>query len=300
MFFYGDLSNKPLSELLSSELGVGVQYPDVHIFPDGEKRVRIHEELVDQEIIILKSFANPVDANLTEFLFLVDALKRSGAGKVTAIIPYLAYQRADHIFRSGEAVPLKVVISMIESVGVDRVLLLDPHSIKIPDMFSIPTKDVSAISLFSHKIKELDLPLSKISVVSPDMGGIRRVKQMSDALAGVPYVAVNKDRDLETGKVKATHHEGQIREICIIVDDICSTGHTIVRAIDYVHRQGAKKTYVMCTHPVLSEDSPRLLQESKVERVFMTDSIQIPKGKKFKKLEIISVAKLLSHNLNSI
>lgn len=300
MLFYGDLNNKSLSQKIAKQVGVKVLYPDVHVFPDGERRVRILEDVVGKKVTVLKSLALPTDSNLIEFVFLVDAIKRSGATHVTALIPYLSYQRADHVFRSGEAVALEVVISMIETAGVDKIVLLEPHSIKISEFFTIPVEEVSSIPLFAQTVRTFGVELSNISIVSPDMGGIRRVKQMSDMLGGVPFVAVSKNRNLESGKVIATHHEGQIREICVIVDDLCSTGHTIVNAVDYLLAHGARKVYVMCTHPVLSGNASILLQDSKVEKVFMTDSIAISDEKRFDKLEVLSVAKLLADSLNKL
>ncbi len=295
---YGDRTNVSLSQNLARELHLPLFYPEIHVFPDGEKRIRVVEEVVGLEIFILKSFSTPVDGNILEFLFTIDALKRAGGKSVTAIIPYLAYQRADHVFRSGEAVPLSVIVSLIEKAGVNSCVLLEPHSIKIPELFTIPVTHVSAIPIFAEKISSMFQNLSQVSVVSPDMGGIRRVKQLADLLPGVTWAAVNKDRDLVSGNINATHHIGDISPICVIVDDICSTGKTIAQAADYLSRQGAREVYCFCTHPVFSGDVTAILQSANLKMICITDSLYVSPEKQFDTLETISVASLLANHIN--
>ncbi len=297
IILFGDLGNKELSQQIADSLGVDLFYPDVTVFPDGELRVRVLEDVVGREIIVVKSFSDPVNTNLLEFVFLIDAIKRSGATKITALIPYLAYQRADHVFRTGEAVPLQVVISMIEDAGVEEIIILDPHSIKIPEMFAIPVTPVSAVPLFAQTIRNLSLNLDDVSIVSPDMGGKRRIRQMADLLGITSIAAVYKKRDLETGIVIAQKHEGEIKKICIILDDICSTGNTLIQAAQYLRENGAQHLFVMCTHPVLSSHAPELLESGHFEKVYMTNSIHIPTAKQFPHLDILSVSKILTQPL---
>src|SRR5690606_17819795 len=146
--------------------------------------------------------------NILEFAFLINAFINKGARSVTGIVPYMGYMRADHIFRSGEAVPLEVIIKTIEGVGLSRIWIVDPHSIKIPELFSIPVKADTAVPLFAAKIKEIEPDLEKVSIVSPDMGGIRRLDLLSKELGGVEQVIVNKDRDYETGEIQVAEVKG--------------------------------------------------------------------------------------------
>lgn len=299
MIFIGDLNNRSLSDALGKELDVEVVYPDKHIFDDGEQRIRIDKNILDADIYYLKSISTPVDSNILEFLFTVDALKRSGAKSVTAIVPYLGYSRADHVFREGEAVPLEVVIKSLETVGLDEMILIDPHTIRMTEMFSIRVRLESALPIYAEKIKELSLSPEKISIVSPDMGGIRRVKQLSELLPGSTYAAINKDRDLETGEITGTYiGEGELREICVVTDDIISTGITMVKAVELCLSEGAREVYMFATQPVFSADAHKILAECSAKRIFITDAIPVPEEKKFEKLEIISlaphIAKLIS------
>lgn len=297
MILIGDSCNKDLSEKLAEHIHAVVHYPDIRVFPDSEKRVRINQDITGHDVLILKSFQTPVDSSVIEFCFLVDAAKRAGATSVYGVTPYLAYQRADHVFRGGEAVPLEAIIKMIETSGLDKILVAEPHSIKIPELFIIPVADITAMPLFADKVREIQSDLSNVSVVSPDMGGIRRIKILSELLDDCSWATINKDRDLETGSIVATRHEGEIRDVCFIVDDMIATGGTVVEAVSYLIENGAKTVYIMATHPVFAGDAVIKLQSSNVQKVFVTDSLGIPDEKRFEKLEILSLAQLIAHNL---
>lgn len=319
MLFVGDLNNRSLSDSLGKELDLDVIYPDKHIFDDGEMRMRIETPVLDEEVFILKSTSHPVNDNFLELLFTIDALKRSGAKKVTAIIPYLGYSRADHVFREGEAVPLEVVIKSLEANGLDKIILIDPHTIRMSEMFKIPHRMESALPVFAEKIKEIldagpaaseshstssqaaggqwepslrvTRDFSNISIVSPDMGGIRRVRQLSEMIPGSTYAAINKDRDLESGSIESTHvGEGEIREICIVTDDIISTGDTMVKAVELCLKEGAKVVYIFATQPVFANDAHEKLKNCRAERVYVTDAIEVTEEKRFENLEILSLA----------
>lgn len=297
MIIVGDSSNKGLSEGLAKKTGWDLIYPEITVFPDSEQRVRINREIAGEKVFLVKSIVSPVDSSVMQLTFLVDALNKNGADKVIGIIPYIPYMRADHIFRTGEAVPLEVVIKMIQDSGLNEIIMVDPHSIKIPELFSIPVHDLSALGLFALKIKEIEQDKENITIVSPDMGGIRRLKILDQLLGGVNQVVVNKDRDYETGSVKVAEYQGDIKGKCFIVDDIVSTGKTIVQAVETLVKNGAEEVHVFGTHPVFSQNASELLQSSSAKKIFVTDSIPVVEEKKFEKLEIISVAKLIAHEL---
>jgi ribose-phosphate pyrophosphokinase len=167
----------------------------------------------------------------------------------------------------------------------------------MPEMFHVPVLDLSALEIFAKKIKDMDLIPNSYTLVTPDMGGIRRIKILSEMLENAPYATIEKNRDLETGHVEAANVEGKINETCFIVDDMISSGGTIIRGIDALLEQGAKKIFVFATHPVFSEKAPKLLQDSKADKIFVTDSLPLKKSQKFEKLEILSIAPLLAKAL---
>ncbi len=300
MVIVGDSSNKNLSENIASKLGVDVVYPEITVFPDTEQRVRIPKEVSGQRVYLLKSITPPVDSAVMQLTFLVDALIKSGADKVVGVIPYIPYMRADHIFRTGEAVPLEIVINMIQDSHLNEIIIVDPHSIKIPEMFNIPVHDLTALPLFADKIKEVESNSKNITIVSPDMGGIRRLKILDELLGGnINQVVINKDRNYESGEVKVAEYEGKIQGKCFIIDDIISTGKTVVQAIDTLDQDGTQAVYVFATHPVFSENASELLSKSKAEKIFVTDSIPVPPEKRFAKLEVLSIAELIAAEIKS-
>lgn len=310
MKVFSGSANTPLAEKIAAKLHLALSPLEIHVFPDGEKRVRILEDVVGEDVIAVQPTNPPVDTNYMELFFIVDALKRSGARSVTVVMPYLGYQRQDHVFRSGEAVSLEVVLKTLEAVGARKLIVFDLHSIKTEQVSKTPLIHLSALPLFAEKIRELVHPGGvhpatpgvlrsdspgvndvEAILVSPDMGGVRRVKVVSEILSHMPFVAVEKQRDLATGSVTAERmHGGEVGRCAFIVDDMISSGKTIETASNLLREKGAEEIYVFATHPVFSDDAQNILQKAAVEKIFVTDTIEVPKEKQFEKLEILSVA----------
>ena len=299
MKIFSGTSNRPLAQKISENLGIQLSDLEILVFPDGEKRITILDKVLDENTLVVQSTSNPADENYMQLFFIVDALKRSGAKSVAAVIPYLGYQRQDHVFRDGEAVSLQVIIKTLESTGVTKIVTLDLHSVKIPELFHLPIEHLSAIPLFAKKIKEEKWNDKKTVLVSPDMGGIRRIKLLSEELRNMPYVSIEKNRDLSTGKVTASKIIGEVLSRAIIVDDMISSGRTVVVAAYILSKNGAEEIFVFATHPVFSDQAPKILQESKVEKVYVADAVFVPIEKRFPKLEILSVSELIAESIKS-
>jgi ribose-phosphate pyrophosphokinase len=299
MVFFGDDQNKALSEGVAAALSSSLNFPDITVFPDGERRIRLTQSVVEEDVVFLKtaSVTPNVDSFIVETAFLIDAIKRSGADSVTGMIPYIPYSRADHVFRDGEAVPLEVVIHMFENAGLSKIVFVDPHTIKMPEMFSIDVVNLSALSLFADKIKQLQFDRDNAVIVSPDMGGLRRMEQLSEMLNGLPFASIEKDRNYDDGSIKANGVHGEIKKTCFVVDDIISSGRTVVQAVETLKDMGAETVYVFATHPVLSENASEILEKCDAEKIFITDSLPVGEGKKFDKLEVLTLTPLISHNL---
>jgi ribose-phosphate pyrophosphokinase len=291
-----------LSQSIANKLSLPVSSIDTHIFPDGERRVRIAESVLGQKAVIIQSTNTPVDEHYMELFFLVDGLKRSGAEFVTAIIPYFGYQRQDHVFRDGEAVSLQVIIKILESVGIDRVISIDMHTPRIPDLFKIPVTHLSALPIFSQKIRSLGI--QNAVLISPDMGGIGRIKKIASYLDNMPYIALEKNRDLESGALSGDQiREGSLNKAKIgyIVDDMISSGKTIALAASSLKKMGIEKLFVFSTHGIFSEEAPEILQNSLIEKVYITDTVTIPLDRQFKKLEVLSIGEMVAEEIkNSI
>ena len=296
MKIFSGTSNKPLAQKVAKKLGTDLSPLEIHIFPDKEKRVRVLEKVVDENCIVIQPTSPDPDSNYMELFFVVDALRRSGAKTIKAVIPYLGYQRQDHVFRDGEAVSLAVIATLLKWGGVDEVISFDLHSIKIPEIFKIKLTHLSALSLFAAEIRKMG---KSTMLVSPDMGGIRRIKLLSEILNNMPYAVIEKNRDLVSGKVTMTGISGEVKENAIIVDDMISTGGTIVTAANLLKNKGAKNIYVFATHAVFSKDAPRILSSPLIKKVYVTDTIDIPKEKRFQKLEVLSVAEMVATSLSS-
>lgn len=298
MKIFSGTSDKPLAQKIAKSLCIQLSDLEVFVFPDGEKRIRILDKVLNEDVIVIQSTSNPTDENYMQLFFILDALKRSGAKSITTVIPYFGYQRQDHMFRQGESVSVKVIAEILEKLGVNKLIAVDLHSIKIEEAFNIPVVHLSALSIFAKFIKE-NFKKNFTTLVSPDMGGIRRIKILSKMLNDISFVTIEKNRDLITGIVTADKVQGSVGKTAIIVDDMISSGKTIAVACDLLKKSGAEKIVVFAVHPVFSKDAPKILQESKADKIYVTDTIFVPEEKRFPKLEILSVAELIAESIKS-
>ncbi len=290
MKIFSGSSNKPLAKKIARGLGQKLSPLEIFIFSDGERRVRIEEHIVGEDAVIVQSTSTPGDQNYMELFFMADAAARSGAKSITAVVPYLGYQRQDHVFRDGEAVSMDVIVETLEAVGINSLIAFDLHSIKIPEVFKIPVLHLSALPLFAEEIGCRGWITPDTVLVSPDMGGIRRIKILSGLLGKMPFAAIEKQRDLATGRVEALRIEGKVARRAIMVDDMISSGSTMVKAAELLHERGVEEVYVFATHPVFSARAPMLLQDSLIQDIYVTDTVYIPLDKYFPKLTVLSVA----------
>ncbi|HEX7041775.1 MAG TPA: ribose-phosphate pyrophosphokinase [Patescibacteria group bacterium] len=300
MKLFSGSANKLLTEEIAKSLNLPLSLIDVHIFPDGERRIRIHDKVTDKKAIVVQSASTPVDTNYMELFFIVDALKRAKAKEIIAIVPYFGYQRQDHLFRNGEAVSLEVVVNLLEHVGVNKLVSIDMHSKKIPSLFHIPVAHLSAVSIFAEEIKRQKWDNPSTVIISPDKGGLGRVKKLSEFLNNLSFFAVEKKRDKASGRVSMKNINQKFlkdKKRAIIIDDMISSGGTLLSLSSILKEKGIKEIYVFATHAVFSEDAPIKLQRSNLKKIYTTDSVSIPKEKKFQKLEILSLANILAKEL---
>jgi ribose-phosphate pyrophosphokinase len=289
---------RSLAREISKNLDVHFGEIERTIFPDGELRIRVLEYIAGEDVVLVASKDQNPDSFYFEVYFIVDALKRSGAGKIILVIPYLSYQRQDHMFREGEGVSLEVIIKTLEQVEVDVIITFDLHSIKIPELFSIPVHHLSALPLFVDEIKEIGTKDS--TLVSPDMGGTRRIKLISEMLKDLPFSTIKKNRNLSTGEISSAEIEGNVSKKIFIVDDMISTGKTVIAAAQLLMDRGAREIYVFATHPIFSENAPALLSNPIIKKVFVTDSLELSANKKFQGLKILSLSHMIADEIKKI
>lgn len=299
MKIFGGSASRELATNIAGFSDLRLSPIEHHIFPDGEQRIKLSDSVLDEDTVIVQSTGMPVDKNFMELFFTIDALKRSGAKSVTAVVPYLGYSRQDHIFREGEARSLEVVVSFLEEAGADRFIGVDFHSVKIAELFSKPVVHLSALPIFAKVIKENGFLTEDDFLVSPDMGGIRRIGKLSVMLSEMPYVAIEKDRDTTSGDIKAETIHGEVKKRALIVDDMISSGKTIALCCDKLYEKGVEEMYVFATHAVLSDDGPEILQNCRAKKVYLTDTLSIPEKKRFEKLEILSVSDMIAGEITS-
>jgi len=292
LIIIGGSSSEKLANNVASELGLTPGKVEIKRFPDGEKYLRVLSDVKDQHVAVIQSMHHTPDDFLFEYLLLVDALKDLGAKKVTGFIPYFAYARQDERFKPGEALSFKTVSKLIETVGTDEIFTIDMHQhrvLKSSDVFRIPSHNLSAMPLLADYVQNegrLQNPL----VIGPDAEAEQWAKLASETL-GTDYDVFTKKRfaaDRVEIKPRAANAKG--RDI-LIVDDIVSTGGTIIEAARILHSQGANQIEVACTHPILATDALNRIKGAGVLNVIGTDTV--PGA-----ISYVSVAPLIAEQIN--
>lgn len=296
-------ANPILSKKVADLAGIKIAKSEVVRFDNSEVRVRIEEDVRDQTCAVIQPTSNPTDTHLMELLFFCDALKRSEAKKVTAIIPYFGYARQNKQHRSGEDVSANVVVKMLEIIGFNEIITFDIHDEGMEGIFTVPYKNLSALPLLADQIKKELGGLESVAVVSPDQGGVERARNFADSFfdtKGNPIVVIEKRRNLERiQESQAIDLYGEVEDkIVVIVDDIVTSGGTLINAVNLCISKGAKKAYAAIVHHDFSKEASKLLQDSRLEKFYTTDTILLDKEQNFPKLQEISVANLIARELN--
>lgn len=260
-------------------------------FPDGEWNINLNKNFFGTHTIILHSTCPPVNERLVQILLIIDAVKRGGAQKISVVIPYFGYSRQDNVFKMGQPLSAKLVASLIEKAGASEVFLIDLHQPTEVGLFGIPAFHINPVSLYADYIKRQKI--KKGVVVSPDLGGIKRAEELAKAL-NFSLGFIDKERDIETGRIKSKGLFANVKDKdVIIVDDIISSGSTLVKASQILKSAGAKKIWAFVTHAVFNTKTPKTISSSFIFKLIVTDTCPIPPSLYFPKLKVISTAPLL-------
>ena len=284
-------ANPELAEEVSEILGMPLSAADVGYFSDGEIKVEIEENVRGHDTFIIQSTCTPQNKNVMELMLLADALKRSSASKITAIVPYYGYARQDRRVRSARVpISAKVVADMFSSVGIDRVLTIDLHSETIQGFFDMPADNVYATKLMMEDIKANN-ERDEIVVVSPDVGGVVRSRALAKFLDDTDLAIIDKRR-AAANQSEVMNIIGEIEgKVCIVPDDIIDTAGTLCNAADALKEKGAKAVKAYITHPVLSGPAIERLEKSQIDELVVTNSIPLSQdGRKCSKIRVISLA----------
>ncbi|MDO5606332.1 MAG: ribose-phosphate pyrophosphokinase [Paracoccus sp. (in: a-proteobacteria)] len=277
-------ANKPLAQSIARRMsmhrGMNVGLVDARVerFNDQEIFVEVFDNVRGEDMYIIQSTSNPANDNLMELLIMTDALKRSSASRITAVIPYFGYARQDRRAKARTPISAKLVANMLTTAGVDRVLTLDLHAAQIQGFFDIPVDNLYAAPVFALDIRHhFRGRLDDVMVVSPDVGGVARAREIAQRISA-PMAIVDKRRE-KAGEIAEMTVIGDVAgKTCIIVDDICDTAGTLCKAAQLLSDHGATEVHAYITHGVLSGPAVERVAKSVMKSLVITDSINQPES----------------------
>ncbi len=273
-------ANMPLAKAIARRMslhrGVNVGLVDARVerFNDGEIFVEVFENVRGEDMFILQPTSNPANDNLMELLVMADALRRSSAARVTAVLPYFGYARQDRRTKARTPITAKLVANMMVGTGIERILTMDLHAAQIQGFFDIPVDNLYASPVFALDIKnEFKDRMNELMVVSPDVGGVARARELAKRINS-PLAIVDKRRE-KAGEVSEMTVIGDVTgKVCLIVDDICDTAGTLCKAAEVLLEAGAKEVHSYISHGVMSGPAVQRIKDSVMKSLVITDSIQ--------------------------
>jgi len=296
---YSGSSNVPLAQEVAKLLNITLGKVDLTRFADGELRPWVQDDIRDKTVIVLESFSFPMDEHILEMVLMGDAIRRRAPKNVIAVIPYFGYARQDKLHRIGEPISARVIAKFLEISMFNEIICLDLHNDAIVGFFQVPVTHVTALHVLADEVKKLHLKNGVI--ISPDVGGVKRARNLA-YLLDMPMLVMEKRRFLDK------HDTSELFQIigdvsgktAIIVDDIIATGGTTVEGARSLKDAGATSVFVMTTHGVLAGNAVENLTQAPIEEVIVTNSIDIPKEKRFGKLRVVSIAPVIADAISTL
>lgn len=299
MIFTGN-ANPELALKISSHLQLPIGQATVGTFSDGETRIEILENVRGKDVFIIQPTCAPTNDSLMELIIMADALRRSSAARITAVVPYFGYARQDKRVRSARVpITAKVIADMMASVGICRVLTVDLHADQIQGFFYMPVDNVYSTPILLDAIKQQNL--SNLMVISPDVGGVVRARAMAKMLNDTELSIIDKRRS-GPNKSEVMHIIGEPKgRNCIIIDDIVDTAGTMCSAAHELKKSGAISVRAYITHPVLSGPAVENIMNSSLDEVVVTDTIPLSDAAlKCKKIKVVSLAEMLAQAIKRV
>ena len=287
-------ANRKLAQDVARRLNVKLLKADIDRFPNGEVRVQINESVRKKDVFIIQSTCPPVNDNLVELLVLIDALKRASAGFVTVIIPYFGYSKQDKKKSGREPISAKLVAKMLESVRAGRVVTFDLHAPQIEGFFDISVENLTALNMMSEHFRKTH-GLKNTVVVAPDAGGVKRARDLANAMKAKRIAIIDKYRE-DYKKSAAMNVVGMVKGMdAIIIDDFIDTGGSMVEAVKAVRNHKAKSIYVAATHALLTDPATERFRRMGIVKEFVfTDTVPIQKRKMLKNYKVLSISAILA------
>lgn len=283
-------ANPGLAEEIAEYLGITVGEAQVGRFSDGEIHVKINESVRGADIFLIQPSCPPINENMMELLIMVDALRRASARRITAVVPYYGYARQDRKTRARDPITAKLMANLLTTSGARRMITMDLHAGQIQGFFDIPVDHLPGVPILAEYF--LNKNLDNVIVVSPDIGGVTRARNLADRI-GAGIAIIDKRRP-EPNVAEVMNIIGDVKgKTVIMTDDIIDTAGTITLGAKALMEYGAKEVYACCTHPVLSGPALERLDKSPIKEVVVTNTIPLSDEKKIDKIKVLSVAPLL-------
>ena len=292
--------NPQLSREVSQALGVDLLDVDLGRFSDGEIRLRIKETVRGADVFVLQPTCPPVDEHLMVLLVILDALRRASVRRATAVVPYYGYARQDRKQTGRVPITARLVANLLETAGADRLLTMDLHAGQIQGFFNISVDNLRADPVFAEYFRQEGFPAEGTVIVSPDVGGTARARLLAEQL-DLPLVVLEKRRSPDGSNVRVMNVIGEVAgSHAVVVDDILSSGQTIVRAARTLLDHGASDVTAFCTHGVFSGEALKCLQEAPLKRVVVTNTITHQDAVESDLVDYIPVGKHLAKTIRRI
>jgi ribose-phosphate pyrophosphokinase len=291
-------SHPELARSVCSHLEMPLGNCEIFEFSNENIFVRIQENVRSRDVFIIQSLCSPVNTSVMELLIMIDAFRRSSAGRITAVIPYYAYGRSDKKDQPRVPITARLLANLIETAGADRVLTVDLHAGQIQGFFNIPLDELTALSHIAKYLKQRDL--SQATVLATDVGDAKRARNVA-RLLGTPLAIVDKERIGNQERVAAQALIGEVKDRNVfIIDDEIDTGGTIMAAAYLALERGARSVTAACVHPLLSGNATDRICNSDIEELVVTDTIPLPPDKQHDKITVLSIAPLLGEAISRI
>ncbi|MGH2351440.1 MAG: ribose-phosphate diphosphokinase [Chloroflexota bacterium] len=298
MLVFGGSSNLPLAHEICRYLGMTLGRALVTTFKDKETRVRIEENVRGADVFVIQSTCTPVDHHIMELLLMIDALRRASANRVTAVIPYYGYAKQERKTAGREPISAKLVANLIATAGADRVVAMDLHAAAIEGFFDIPVDHLRANPIMADAFRRR-FDQGDIVVVSPDSGGVARANDFRLRVGG--HLAIIAKQRPQPDMAEVLEMVGDVRgKTAVIVDDMISTGGTLIEAAGMLLDRGAAEVIACATHGIFAGEAADLIQESRINEVITTNTIPLADGRRRGKIRQISVAPLLAEAIRRI
>jgi ribose-phosphate pyrophosphokinase len=299
---FSGTSNRLLAEEIAKRMQTRVGNALVDRFKNDECRIEIRENVRGAEVFVVQSLCRSpqgatVNDSIMELLLIIDALRRASANRITAVIPYYGYAKQDKKTKGREPISAKLVANMIQQAGAERIVTLDLHAAQIQGFFDVPVDNLMAAPTLCNHLKNLDLQGEKVVVVSPDAGGVPRAELFAKRLKSTLAVIIKRRPEPDVSEV--THIVGDVEgKIAVVVDDMISTGGTLVKAAEALRRKGATDVYTLATHGIFAGDAIAQFEKSEISKVIVTNTI--PRTIESSKVEHLTIAQILADAIKRI